>query len=69
MPPLLIGNIKSVVGHRCEVLLHSELKSMHVTHDGKLYSVGQLGSYVIVPNAFDRIVGTVTETRLLSSSH
>src|SRR6267143_379635 len=65
MPPLLIGNIKSVVGHRCEVLLHSELKSMHVTHDGSLYSVGQLGSYVIVPNAFDRIVGTVTETRLL----
>ena len=65
MPPLLIGNIKSVVGHRCEVLLHSALKSMHVTHDGALYSVGQLGSYVIVPNAFDRIVGIVTETRLL----
>src|SRR5882762_4535585 len=65
MPPLLIGNIKSVVGHRCEVLLHSELKSMHVTHDGTLYSVGQLGSYVIVPNAFERIVGTVTGTRLL----
>jgi hypothetical protein len=65
MPPLLIGNIKSVVGHRCEVLLHSELKSMHVTHDGKLYSVGQLGSYVIVPNAFEKIVGVVTETRLL----
>src|SRR5579863_9975656 len=65
MPPLLVGNIKSVVGHRCEVLLHSELKSMHVTHDGKLYSIGQLGSYVIVPNAFERIVGIVTETRLL----
>ncbi len=65
MPPLLIGNIKSVVGYRCEVLLHSELKSMHVTHDGRLYSIGQMGSYVIVPNAFDKIVGIVTETRLL----
>jgi len=40
---------------------------MHVTHDGKLYSIGQLGSYVMVPNAFEKIVGIVTETKLLEA--
>jgi len=65
MPSLLVGSVKSVIGHRCEVLLRPDLQSMHLTHDGVLYSVGQLGSYVCIPTAFDRIVGVVTETRLL----
>jgi hypothetical protein len=65
MPPLLIGTVKSVIGHRCEVMLRPDLQSMHLTHDGVLYSVGQLGSYVCIPTAFDKIVGVVAETRLL----
>src|SRR3989304_269435 len=65
MNPLIIGKIKSVFGYSAEVMLRDDLKGMYLTHEGKLYSIGQIGSYLIIPVAYEKIVGIVSEIKML----
>lgn len=69
MNPLTIGKIKSVSGYSAEVMLRDDLKGMYITHEGKLYSIGQIGSYLIIPVAYEKIVGIVSEIKMLEAQN
>jgi len=62
--PLKIGNIKSLVGNTVEVFIRDDIENMYLPYKGKLYSIGQLGSYVIIPVAYEKIVGIVTQIQM-----
>ena len=66
MNPLIIGKIKSVSGYSAEVMLRDDLKGMYLTHKGRLYSIGQIGSYLVIPVAHEKIVGIVSEIKMLT---
>lgn len=66
MNPLVIGKIKSVSGYSAEVMLRDDLKGMYLTHEGRLYSIGQIGSYLVIPVAHEKIVGIVSEIKMLT---
>jgi len=63
--PLHIGSVMSVSGFQVEVFLREDLQSMHVTHEGVLYGVGQLASFVVIPTAYEKLVGMVSGVKML----
>jgi DNA mismatch repair protein MutS len=46
MNPLWVGNVISVIGGKIEVALRDDIKDMYLNHNGSLYYIGQIGSYV-----------------------
>ena len=64
MNPLAIGNVRSIIGNNIEVTIKKDFKSMYLTHEGKLYQIGQLGSYVVINAAYEKIIGIVSEIKM-----
>ncbi len=59
-----IGSIYSVSPSRVIAVLDDELESLTKQVDGESYRVGQLGSYVAMPEGDQIIVGMVTQVRM-----
>ncbi len=68
MNPLAIGNVIAVTGNKIDVSIKETFKSMYLTHKGKLYGIGQLGSYVLIESAYEKIVGVISEIRMKEPS-
>ncbi|MBT9175392.1 MAG: hypothetical protein DDT22_01067 [candidate division WS2 bacterium] len=64
MNPLWVGNVISVIGGKIEVALRDDIKDMYLNYNGSLYYIGQIGSYVVIPVAYEKIVGIVSQIRL-----
>ena len=64
MNELLIGYIRSVKGLEVEVELDKEIEKMKFSFNGRTYRVGQVGSYIIIPVLFERLIGIVSEVRM-----
>ncbi|RKX64480.1 MAG: ATPase, partial [Thermodesulfobacteriota bacterium] len=61
---LLIGYVRSVKGLEVEVELNKNVEKMKFSVNGKIYRVGQIGSYVIIPIPFEKLVGIVSEVKM-----
>jgi len=64
MNELLIGYVRSVKGLEVEAELSKDVDKMKFSFGGQTYRVGQIGSYVIIPVLFERLVGIVSEIRM-----
>ena len=61
---LLIGYVRSVKGLEVEVELNKNVEKMKFSVNGRIYRVGQIGSYVIIPIPFEKLVGIVSEVKM-----
>lgn len=65
-----IGEILAVSGINITIEVDPQLSDLHLRHDGKTYTVGQPGSYLLVDRGHDKhliLVTTVRKTRWVSS--
>ncbi|HEC93056.1 MAG TPA: DUF853 family protein [Candidatus Atribacteria bacterium] len=64
MQELLIGYVRSVRGLDVDVELNKHIEIMKFPINGKIYRVGQIGSYVVIPLPFEKLVGIVSEVKM-----
>lgn len=64
MKPLWIGNVISVMGNKAEIRLRDDIDNMYMNHEGQLFYIGQIGSYVSVKSGYNKIIGLVTQVKL-----
>lgn len=64
MNELLIGYVRTVKGLEVLVELDKEVDKMKFSFGGITYRVGQIGSYVIIPVIFEKLVGIVSEVSM-----
>jgi len=61
-----VGQVLAASGSSITVEVHHDLSDLHVRHDGKTYTVGQPGSYLVIDGGHDKhlmLVATVRKNR------
>ena len=58
-----IGQVLAVTGSQLTVEVNSEISDLHIRHDGKTYTVGQPGAYLIVEGGHDKHLVLITTVR------
>ncbi|MGE5315207.1 MAG: ATP-binding protein [Acidobacteriota bacterium] len=59
-----IGIIRTISSSTVVVRLDAEIRSLERTINGKVYRIGQIGAFVVLPVAGIEVVGIVTEMRM-----
>ncbi|RLC36180.1 hypothetical protein DRH29_05075, partial [candidate division Kazan bacterium] len=60
----LIGSVYAVTGSRTTVILSDDLDTLTRNYKGEVYSIGQIGSYVVIPEGSMQIVAMVVQIRM-----
>jgi hypothetical protein len=66
----IVGEVLSVNGAYVSIEVDPSISDLHLRYDGKAYSVGQPGTYLVVDSGHDKhlvLITTVRKTRALPS--
>jgi uncharacterized protein len=58
-----VGEVVAVTGSTVTIEVDRELSSLHVRHEGRTYTVGQPGTYLLVESGYDKHLVLVTTVR------
>ncbi|MDI6855139.1 MAG: ATP-binding protein, partial [Deltaproteobacteria bacterium] len=59
-----IGYVYAVTGSKTTVILNDDLETLTRNYKGEVYNIGQIGSYVIIPEGTKQIIGMVFQIKM-----
>ena len=57
----LIGRVKSISGNKISIQLDETMKSIMPIVSGRLYRIGQIGSFIKIPLGYTKLYGIITQ--------
>tara|TARA_A200000159_G_scaffold164355_1_gene193672 strand:- start:2862 stop:4631 length:1770 start_codon:yes stop_codon:yes gene_type:complete len=67
--PTYLGKVISVTGSSVNIQLTPSVKSGLIMLEGKAHKIGQVGSFVRIPQGYNNLYGIISETNEVGNSH